>query len=73
MATLRKTFDWDGSGRYVAKVYADREWGEFVVKFYVSGVHQVNADHHTIGNTASDKADAYGTAIAELQRMAKRG
>lgn len=72
MATLRKTFDWDGSGRLVAKVYANREWGEFVVKFYVDGAHQTKADYHTIGDTPSDKADAYATAVGELERMAKR-
>lgn len=73
MPALRKTFDWDGTGRLVAKVYADRDWGEFVVRFYRDGKHLTESDHHTIGMTVGDKKDAFSTAVAELERMAKHG
>lgn len=72
MPTLRKTLDWDGTGRLIAKVYADREWGEFVVRFFREGKHIAAADHHTIGDTPADKADAISTAMEELRRMASQ-
>jgi hypothetical protein len=40
-----------------AKVYKDREYDEFCVKFYVGGDHLKNADYFT-----DDKADAESTA-----------
>jgi hypothetical protein len=43
------------TGRKVS-IYRNAEWNEWVVKFYVDGVHQVDADYHT------DKEDAYSTA-----------
>ncbi|UGL61055.1 hypothetical protein [Pseudomonas phage Eir4] len=44
------------SGR-VAKVGTDGCWGEYIVKFYVKGVYQKDADYHT-----SDRVDALDTA-----------
>lgn len=41
----------------VAKIYRDAENQEFVVKFFISNVHQINADYFT-----DDKSDAIGTA-----------
>lgn len=38
-------------------IYRNAQWNEYVVKFYVAGVYQVDADYHT-----DDKADAYDTA-----------
>lgn len=55
MQKLHKTFT-NESGTLVAKVYRDVDYGEYVVKFYRDGVHQVRADYHT------DKCDAMGTA-----------
>lgn len=40
-----------------AKVFRNVEWDEYVVKYYIGGVHQKGADYHT-----SDKADAMATA-----------
>lgn len=42
---------------FVTKVYRDAEWNEWRVKFFINGIHQVNADYHT-----NDKADAQATA-----------
>lgn len=44
-------------GDKVAKVYKDTEWGEHRVKFFLNGVHQHKADHHT-----DDPEDAHDTA-----------
>lgn len=38
-------------------VYRDAEWDEYLVRFYIGGKHQVEADYHT-----TDKRDAYDTA-----------
>lgn len=45
------------SGKKVAKVYKDSEWGEHRVKHFTDGKHHVNADYHT-----DDKTDANDTA-----------
>jgi hypothetical protein len=47
----------DGDGAKVFKIYKDIEWGEYVVKFFVNGRHQTDADYHT-----DDKNDAIDTA-----------
>ena len=44
-----------------AKVYRDAEWDEYRVKFFVDGVHQVDADYHCV-----DRADAVETAAAMI-------
>jgi hypothetical protein len=41
-----------------AKIYIDREWHEYRVKFYRDGVYQENADYHT-----DMRDDARDTAI----------
>lgn len=40
-----------------ATVYRDSEWNEYVVRFYVNGKHQTEADYHT-----DSKPDAQMTA-----------
>ena len=40
-----------------ALIYHDADWGEYRVKFFRNGVHQVKADYHT-----DDKQDAINTA-----------
>jgi len=47
----------DDNGPKAFKIYRDVEWNEFVVKFFVNGQHQVDADYHT-----DDKNDAVDTA-----------
>jgi len=47
----------DSEGAFGYRVYLDREWNEYVVKHYVNGRHQVDADYHT-----DDKNDAMSTA-----------
>ena len=44
------------SGRK-AKIIPNLEWGEYIVKFYIDGKHQVRADYYT-----DDKEDAKDTA-----------
>ena len=41
-----------------AKVYLDREWGEYTIKFYIDGKYQKDADYFT--DTLSD---AVGTSF----------
>ena len=53
------------SGKKVAKVYKDSEWGEYRVKHYTDGKHHVKADYHT-----DDKEDAHGTAKSWLKEDA---
>lgn len=59
MAKLRKIAEFKaiGSGTRSAKVYKDPEYGEYIVKFYLVGVHHKRADYHT-----DDKQDALATA-----------
>ena len=45
-------------GLRVAKVYKDSEWDDHIVKFYVDGAHQVNANYHAY----DDREDAIQTA-----------
>jgi hypothetical protein len=47
----------DDSGAKSYRVYKDADWNEYVVKFYLNGRHQTDADYHT-----DDKNDAMGTA-----------
>jgi hypothetical protein len=47
-----------------AKLKFNREWNEWVVKFYINGIYQKKADYHT-----SDKQDAYDTARVECDRQ----
>lgn len=42
----------------MAKLYKDIEWQEYRVKFFINGVHQVNADYHD-----SDKISSIDTAL----------
>jgi hypothetical protein len=46
-----------------AKVYRDAEWQEWVVEFFIAGVKKEGASYHT-----DDRADAEGTALAEIAR-----
>jgi hypothetical protein len=45
-----------------AKVYKDKEWGEFRVKHFIDGQHQAKADYHT-----DDLDDAHGTAKKHIK------
>jgi hypothetical protein len=47
----------DSEGALEYKVYLDREWNEYVVKFYVNGRYKPDEDYHT-----DDKNDAMRTA-----------
>lgn len=38
-------------------IYRDAEWDEYLVRFYMDGKHQLEADYHT-----TDRDDAYDTA-----------
>jgi len=58
--TLVKT---QTSGKKTAKVYKDTETGEFIVKFYVDGKYQKDADYHT-----DSKQDAMDTAKTETKK-----
>jgi hypothetical protein len=61
---LKKVTQIDDGDNY-AVVYRDAEYDEFRVKFYKAGKYIGDkADYHT-----DDKADAVGTAKAELKRM----
>jgi hypothetical protein len=42
----------------MAKLYKDIDWQEYRVKFFINGVHQVNADYHD-----SDKNASIDTAL----------
>lgn len=42
----------------MAKLYKDIEWQEYIVKFFINGIHQVNADYHD-----SDKTSSIDTAL----------
>ena len=61
--TLRliNTIEADNS---TAKVYRDSDWNEYRVKFFIDGVHQVDADYHT-----DDKADAISTAESIVKQL----
>jgi len=58
-----KTFTSAAHPLQSAIVYRDDENGEYRAAFFHNGAHMVNADYHT-----DDKADAFGTAAAELAR-----
>lgn len=47
------------NGEKVAKVYRNSEWNEYVVRFYIRGVHETTWDFHT-----DHKVDAVTTAKA---------
>jgi len=51
------------TGNKTAKIYKDSDTGEFIVKFYVDGVYQKDADYFT-----DDREDALGTAKSEIKR-----
>lgn len=53
------------NGKVVAKLYRDTEWEEFIVKLWVGGVYQSNADYHT-----DDKGDAQSTMKDMVRRAA---
>jgi hypothetical protein len=55
---MRKVKDYSKDGRQ-AVVFRNAEYDEYVVKFYIDGVYQANADYH-----ADSKDDAVGTAKA---------
>jgi len=56
-SSARRLVASDSEGAFGYRVYLDREWNEYVVKHYVNGRHQVDADYHT-----DDKNDAMSTA-----------
>lgn len=49
----------DGRTHQAVVPRSRNEFGEYVVRFYVDGVHQARADYHT-----DDRDDAIGTAEA---------
>jgi hypothetical protein len=49
-----------------AKVYHDREWGEYRVKHFTGNKHHKDADYHT-----DEKDDAHGTAKAWVKEEVK--
>jgi hypothetical protein len=55
--SARRLLASDSEGALGYKVYLDRDWGEYVVKFYVNGRYQPEEDYHT-----DDKNDAMSTA-----------
>ena len=55
---LMKTFS---AGDKSAKVYWNREWEEYVVRFYAGKIHMDASDYHT-----TCKDDAYGTAEVQI-------
>jgi hypothetical protein len=58
-----------GPDGHTAKVYKDRDWDEYRVRFYSpNGQHHPNADYHT--ETAED---AHDTAMGQVRRGYKRG
>lgn len=66
-STLRKVATFSNTGAKVAKransakVYRDADMGEYVVKFYLEGLHLKRADYFT-----GDRADALGTACVQI-------
>jgi hypothetical protein len=58
MSKLRKLIGIEikETGRKIA-IYRNAEYNEWVVRFYVNGVHQADADYHS-----GDSVDAYDTA-----------
>ena len=50
-------------GPHSAKVYKDKEWGEYRVKFYKNGQYQSKADSHH-----DDADDAHGTAQYQIKQ-----
>lgn len=46
-------------GQYKALVRSKNQWGDYVVQFFVGGVHNQDADYFT-----DDRGDAEGTADA---------
>ena len=66
---LRLVKTHSGPQGHTAKVYKDRDWDEYRVKFYTpEGKHLSKGDHHT-----DDLQDAHDTAQAEIKRGYKRG
>jgi len=63
MQEARKLLQTQSGGKMTAKVYRDSETNEFVVKFYVDGVYQTEADYFT-----DDKQDAMDTARSQVNR-----
>jgi hypothetical protein len=53
----------------MAKVYKDKDWGEYRTKFYTpEGKHKTEADSHT-----DDADDAHHTAMYEVNKKYKQG
>ena len=53
----------------MAKVYKDKDWGEYRTKFYTTeGKHKTEADSHT-----DDADDAHHTAMYEVNKKYKHG
>jgi hypothetical protein len=44
------------TGRKIS-IFRNSDWGEWVVRFYIDGIHQAQADYHT-----DVRVDAYDTA-----------
>ncbi len=51
------------------RIYRNPEWGEYIVKTVVGGKVQGGKDG---GYFTDDKADAHGTAAAEVRRLTER-
>jgi hypothetical protein len=67
--SLRLVKTHTGPKGHVAKVYKDRDYGEYRTKFYSpEGKHHVEADSHT-----DDLEDAHHTAMSEVNRGYRRG
>jgi hypothetical protein len=45
-----------------AKVYLDKEWNEYRVKFFQGGKYLRDADYNTLSDRKEDKQDALDTA-----------
>lgn len=57
--------DQKNTGRKIA-VYRNSDWNEWVVKFYLDGKYQVDADYFT-----DDQADALDTANSWLAKPSR--
>lgn len=62
---LRKTIQ---SGHFTAKVFADKDWNEYRVKFYKDDKHL----GEECDAFADDEKEAISTAEAELQFMSNK-
>jgi hypothetical protein len=66
---LKKIHETPVGTKCAVRIYRNYEWDEYIVKSIVNGKVQGGKDG---GYFTSDKADAYGSATAEAQRLQKR-